>query len=116
MSRRESTSVPSRSKTISLGAGAGGMKNPITFGANRRYASARTGFGIIRQVSPCDNVGGPRAIYLREFVMLVGWWIRGATVAVLMLAAAGPASGQGKAEHKGDSSGGYSAIIDNIDM
>src|SRR5262245_60247460 len=48
--------------------------------------------------------------------MVVGWWIRSAIVGTLMLAAATPVQAQDKKERKGDSSGGYSAIIDNIDM
>lgn len=48
--------------------------------------------------------------------MLVGWWIRGAIVSALMLTAAAPLQAQEKKDRKGDSSGGYSAIIDNIDM
>lgn len=48
--------------------------------------------------------------------MMVGWWIRGAVVAALVVAAAGTASGQEKKDRKGDSSGGYSAILDNMDM
>jgi len=48
--------------------------------------------------------------------MMVGWWIRGALLATLMVAAVGQVSGQEKKDRKGDSSGGYSAIIDNIDM